>query len=243
MLATAKQSFISDLTGIYSDVSDKKTHAAYANRECDAIHKFIIQAIPMTLITTNPGGVSGYTTQGPVSGQSLGGLDKRSPGMGLAAAKSILEIDLKNAYTHSGVNNPARIQATKIAIAIEKYMLQAIVRTKEITPGPLLAPATSGPVTGSIDGFGGVKTDKPGSGYQAAKPKFKQTMAQIYSKVEKEFTHAQKAQEVANAIHAFAIQGIVKSKGNFQAGAAVSPESGSGAYFPGNGQSIQATLS
>ena len=172
-LSSAKQSFISQLTGIYSDVSQKKTWSAYANREADAIHAFIIQAIPQTKITTDAGGVSGYNTQGPVKGRGIGGLDKRSPSMGLPAAKRILEQDLKNAYTHGDVNNPASVQARKIATAIQKYMLSAIVRTKEITAGPMPAPASSGPVQGPIKGLGGVLSDKPGMGYKAAKPRLK----------------------------------------------------------------------
>jgi hypothetical protein len=243
MLALAKQKFISDLTSNYSDVSEKKTWSVFANRECDAIHSFIIKAIPMTLISTFSGGVSGYATQGPVQGKAIGGLDKRSPSIGLQAAKKILEQDLLNAYSHHDLNNPSRIQAIKIANAIEKYMLSAVVRTKEITKGPRPAPATSGPVQGPIEGLGGVLTDRPGIGYQAAKPRFKKDMEGIYSKIDKNFPHSQKAREIADAIHKFAVEGIIKTKGTFVAGAAVSPKSGNGGYFPGQGQSITGTLS
>ena len=145
MLALARQKFISDLTNIYSDIQEKKTHSVYANRECDAIHAFYIQALPMTVITTFAGGVSGFTTAGPVQGTGLGGIDKRVPAIGLDAAKSILERDLKNVYSHGDVPHPASVQAQKIVKAIEKYLKSAIVRTKEITASPMPAPASSGP--------------------------------------------------------------------------------------------------
>ena len=243
MLITAKQKFISSLSNIYGDIKEPKTHPDYTSRECDAIHAFIITATPMTIISTLPGGVGGYTTAGPVSGNGIGGIDKKVAGMGLDAAKKILENDLKNAYSHGNTPHPSSIQAVKIATAIEKYMLQAIVRTKDITAGPRPAPASSGPVAGPIKGLGGIKTNKPGIGYKAAKPKFKQTMTSIYSRIEKEYSHAEKAKQIADAIHAFAIEGIVKTDGTFSAGAAVSSESGSGSYFAGTGQSIKATLS
>lgn len=243
MLALARQKFISDLTNIYSDIQEKKTHSVYANRECDAIHAFYIQALPMTVITTFAGGVSGFTTAGPVQGTGLGGIDKRVPAIGLDAAKSILERDLKNVYSHGDVPHPASVQAQKIVKAIEKYLKSAIVRTKEITASPMPAPASSGPVQGAIKGLGGIKTDTPGIGYKAAKPKFKSTLTQIYSRIKKEYSHAQKANEIAQAIHDFTIQGIIKAEGTFIAGAAVSSESGNGSYFQGTGQSIKATLS
>lgn len=242
-LSTARQQFLQQMTGIYADIKEPKTHPDYANRMCDAIHSFIIQAIPQTKISTFPGGVSSYQTVGPVQGKGLGGLDKRAPGMGLSAAKKFLEKDLLNAFSHGNSPHPASVQAQKIGKAIEKYMLSAIVQTKDITQGPRPAPASSGPVQGPIKGLGGVLTDKPGMGYNAAKPRFKQKITATYTKIEKEYSHAEKARDWTNAIHEFAIEGIVKTQGTFTAGASVSSESGNGSYQPGNGQSITATLS
>ena len=242
-LAIARQQFTQELTDIYGDIKKPKTHADYANRMCDSIHKFIIQALPMTKISTFPAGVSGYQTQGPVKGTSIGGLDKRAPGMGLASAKKILEQDLLNAFMHGNTPHPASVQAQKIGMAIEKYMLQAIVRTKEVTKAPMPAPASSGPVQGLIDGIGGVLSDKPGIGYKAAKPRLKEMITATYAKIEKEYSHAEKARDWSEAIHTFAIEGIIKTKGTFKAGATVSSESGNGAYQPGTGQSITGTLS
>jgi hypothetical protein len=243
MLSLARQKFISELTDIYSDVGEPKTHAVFASRECDSIHSFFIKALPMTSVITNPGAVAGYKTKGIVKGKGLGGLDKRTSGIGLAAAKNILEMDLKNIYSHSDINNPASVQAPKIARAIERYLLAAVVKTNDKTSTTRPAPATSGPVTGVVKGVGGILTDKPGTGYKAAKSKFKQEMTEIYSKIEKEYSAAQKAKEIAQAIHNFAIEGIVKTESPFIAPAAVSSETGKGNYFSGKGQSVKATLS
>jgi hypothetical protein len=243
MLALGKQEFIQKLTALYNDVKMPKTHPDYANRECDLIHAFIIKATPMTTITTNGGGVGGYQTAGPVRGKGLGGIDKRSPSMGLDSGKNILEQDLNNIYTHRDTLYSAADRAQKVVDAIEKYIKSAIVRTNDLTSGPLPAPAPAGPVQGPIRGIGGVKTDRPGTGYNAAKPKFKSDLNNIYKAIDREISSAQKAKEISQAIHDFTIQGIVKINGTFVAGASVSTESGSGSYQQGTGQSIKATLS
>lgn len=233
------------LVKAYSDVGAEKPTDGFAKNIAQAINDFVLSAIPMTLIVTMPGSVAGAMTSGPVQGKGLGGLDKPVPGMGLDAAKALLEQSLVQIMTHGNASAPAAEKAKMKAKAIFDYFSQAIIMTEDKTSGPLPAPPPVGPVTGSIEGKGGVISSSPGGGYSSAKGKLESDLKAIWSQVSESKSVADQAAAEAKAIHDFCKEGKIETKGTFIAVAAVAPPPAPpmGAYLPGIGASIMGKIS
>lgn len=243
-LATGLPSLQKELASMYADTGEAKGADIFAKKTADAICNFVKTGMPMTLITTFPGAVNGAMTAAAVTGKGIGGIDKPVPGMGLAAAKALLEQELTMAFTHGGGQTVAQAQAQKVAMAIMNYFSQAIVMTNDKTDAPLAAPPPAGPVTGQITGEGGVLSDAPGKGYDSAKADLESDLKKIFAKVDDKAPASDKAKEMAAAIHKFCSEGKVKTQGTFVAPAAVAPPPAppNGAYLPGQGMSANASL-
>lgn len=244
-LASGKSGLKSDLLAIYNNIGlDGQTAADQARKKAAAIHKYVLTGKPMTIITTFPGPVVGAQTAGPVTGKGMGGLDKPVPGMGLSAAKSILEAQLTAMYY--SYSTSADQKADEEASAIHAYFSQAIVMTNDKTDGPVPCPPVAGPAAGSIKGKGGVLSDAPGKGYDAAESELASALEAIMGSVgSQNESAADKAKKTAAAIHAFCIEGKVDTQGTFVAPAAVAPPPAPpmGAYFPGIGASTSGKIS
>jgi hypothetical protein len=233
-----------ELASMYSDTGEVKNASVFAQKTAAAICDFVKTGIPMTLITTFPGAVNAAMTAAAVTGKGIGGIDKPVPGMGLAAAKAILEQELTAAFTHGGAKTAVQAQAQKVASAILNYFSQAIVMTNDKTDAALAAPPPAGPVTGQITGEGGVLSDSPGKGYDSAKSTLESDLKEIFAKVDDKGSPSDKAKKMATAIHKFCSEGKVQTQGTFVAPAvvAVAPAPPNGAYLPGQGMSANASL-
>jgi hypothetical protein len=234
-LIAGKEALKSSLAGMYADVGGPKAVNEFAKKKAQAIADFVITGIPMTILTNEGGGVSGGMTSGPVKATGLGGFDKPVPGMGLAAAKPLLEAELISIWSHGGANISAPVYAQKMSQAIFNYFSQAKIQTKDQSAGPLPAPPPAGPVTGPMTGKGGTLSDSQGKGYSAAKPTLEAELKRIWSQIQTAKSVPEFAKEMAEAIHNFCIEGKVETVGVIVAPAAVDPVSGSGGYFPGTG--------
>jgi hypothetical protein len=234
-----------ELASMYGDTGEVKDADVFASKTAEAICSFVKTGMPMTMITTFPGAVNGAMTAAVVTGKGIGGIDKPVPGMGLAAAKALLEQELTMAFTHGGAQTVAQAQAQKIAMAIMNYFSQAIVMTNDKTDAPLAAPPPAGPVTGSITGQGGVLSDAPGKGYDSAKSDLESDLKKIFAKVDDKGSASDKAKQMAEAIHKFCSEGKVQTQGTFVAPAVVAPPPAppNGAYLPGQGMSASSSLS
>lgn len=243
-LAVGKVALEAALGGQFGDTSGSPA-AGSAEKTAKAIVDFVKSGVPMTMITTLPGAVNGGVTSGPVTGKGIGGIDKPSPGMGLEAAKAILETELTAAMTHGGAATAAPAQASKVASAIFNYFSQAIVMTEDQSSGPLPAPPPAGPVTGPMTGQGGVVSSTPGKGYDSAKSKLESDLKDIYSDTSEGSDAASKAKKMAEAIHNFCKEGKVQTQGTFTAPAVVAPPPAppNGSFLPGQGTSASSTLS
>lgn len=216
-LSSGKDALRKELEALYGDVKAFKSVAEFARRKASAVNDFVLTGEPKTLITfTNP-----------ATGTGIGGLDKPAPGMGLAAAQPIMMAKFIEIWTHgNAVKSPAEF-AQKMSEAIFTYYSQAMVLTTDV--GPLTPPpGPPPPLTGSSTGIGGVLSSAPGSGYAAAKPTLEAEFKRIWSQVQSAGSVPKYAQELALAIHQFAIQGKVTTNGVIVTGA---------------GQSVSSTLS
>lgn len=243
-LASGKATLANGLYNAWLDGKTEKTVPIWARTVSNLILNFVLTGKPMTVITTFPGSVVGAQTSGPVKGKGLGGLDKPVPGMGLTAAKPILKQQLIQIWTHRNSVRDVRAVANETANAIYSYFSQAIIQTEDKTSGAVPCPPPAGPATGSTSGKGGVLSATPGKGYRAARPKLEADLIRIWNQVKEERTVEQFAAEVADAIHAFCIEGKIETSGTFVAPAAVAPPPAppNGAYFPGVGTSTSGTL-
>jgi len=232
------------LESMYSDTADSKSASVFAKKTADAIFKFVKTGMPMTVITTFPGAVNAAMTAAEVMGKGLGGIDKPVPGMGLIAAKSILEKELASAFNHGGSQVTAQAQAQKVAIAIMNYFSQAIVMTNDKTDAPVAAPPPAGPVAGQITGKGGVLSDAPGKGYDSAKADLESDLEGIFEKIKDNSSAADKAKKIAAAIHKFCSEGKIETSGTFMAPAVVAPPPATpnGAYLVGQGSSVSSKI-
>lgn len=244
-LTAGKSALQSALEAMYNNIGSEVSVPVFAKKKAQAIYDFVLTGMPMTIITTFPGPVVGAMTAGPVSGTGLGGFDKPAPGMGLSAAKPILEQDLIAMWTHGNSAKSAAEQAQKEATAIFNYYSQAIIMTTELTAGPLPAPPPVGPVTGPIIGIGGVVSAAPGTGYSSAKPILEAELIRIWSQIRSEVSIASFAKDIATAIDAFCVQGKVDMIGTFSAPAVVAlpPAPPNGSYMAGTGASIAGVVS
>jgi len=245
-LSVGKIALESALAEIYGDVGAYKNVSEFAKRKAQAIYDFAKTGIPMTILTNEPGSVSGAMTAGPVKATGLGGFDKPVPGMGLAAAKPLLMTEFIALWSHGNSVTTAKIFAKKHATAVFNYYSQAMILTKDESAGPLPAPPPAGPVTGPMTGIGGDLTDSPGMGFDAAKPILEAEIKRIWSQIGNAPPAAvpKLAKELSEAIHNFCIQGKVNTTGVIIAPAAVAPPPAppSGAYMVGTG-TAQGTIS
>jgi hypothetical protein len=243
-LASGKSSLQSVLESLYSDVGALKSVPEFAKKKAQAVHDFAITGMPMTLITTFPGSVSGAMTSGPVKGIGIGGIDKPTPGMGLDAAKALFEQELIGIRRHGNKAHAVPEIAQKEAAAFFNYFSQAIVMTKDETSSPLPAPPPVGPVAGSISAKGGIGKDSPGSGYDSARSKLEDALTSIWSQVKEAKSLEELTRQEVEAYHAFFIEGKIETKGTFIAPAVVAPPPAPpmGAYLPGAGTSVSGKL-
>jgi hypothetical protein len=230
------------LKAMYEDTSSQKSMAEFASKTANCMYDFAISGTPMTTIITLPGAVAVSMTAGPVMGTGVGGIDKASPGMGLLAAKALLEITLVQIYTHNNSSRSAAQMARQMADAVYNYFSQAMVLTNETSGSPLPAPPPVGPVSGSLTGMGGVLSVSGGKGYSLAKRDLEEALKAIYSDLSQKAV-SQSANQMANALHAFFIEGKVQTTGTFTAVAAVDPLTLTGAYSAGTGSSVSGSLS
>lgn len=244
-LAAGMVALEATLTQAFSDIGAEKGADAFAKTVAGAINDFCLTGQPMVLVVTLPGSVSGAMTGGPVEGKGIGGFDKPVPGMGLDAAKPLLEAALVQIYTHGNAAGTAADKAKKKAKAIFDFYGSAIIFTEEKSDGPLAAPPPVGPVAGMLKGKGGVISSSPGGGYSSAKSKLESDLKEIWAKVSESQEVSAVASKMATAIHAFCKEGKVETQSTFIAIAAVAPPPAPpmGAYLPGVGASIMGTIS
>lgn len=208
-LALGLPALQAELLALYLDTGAEKSVDVFAKKKAQAINDFVLTAIPMTQIIF----------AGPAVGTGIGGLDKPAPGMGLDAAKVILEQQFIAIWTHGGGVKPPAVQAQLTALAIFTYFSQAMVMTDDLGP---LDPIT---MSGASTGKGGVVSSSPGKGYASAKPALEAELKRIWSQVKAERSVAQFSKEMAQAIHDFCKEGKVTTVGVIAGGVGLSVSS------------------
>lgn len=202
-LSGSKSDLISALTGIYSYISTVKSSAELADRKSKAIMKFFLSGKPETVISF----------ASPATGTGIGGIDKSSPGMGLAAAMPILQSQYIEIWTHHNQASAAVTFATKETEALYTFFTSAMVMT--IDSGGLDPISMSG---GSM-GIGGTLAPAPGMGLTAAQPILAAQYTTIWSALSpKEVSAAKEALAIFN----FATQAIVNTTGVIGGGSGMS---------------------
>lgn len=211
-LSSGKSNLESALVSMFSDVGALKSVETFAKRKAQAINDFALTGIPKTVIS--------FST--PFTGTGIGGLDKPAPGMGLPAAKPLLQAEFIQIWTHGNAASSPAIFAKKEAEAIYTYFSQAKVQTIDL--GPLGSNPEDGGsfFSGSSTGIGGLLAPVPGMGYSAAKPILEQELIRIWTQVKGERSIAAFASEMAAAIHDFCSQGKVATTGTIIAGSGTS---------------------
>jgi hypothetical protein len=131
------------LQGLISTFKAMGDAASSAKGFATAIHSYFSVAMVMT--------VDSNGTVPTITG--MGGIGKPVPGMGYAAAKSLLAKDLEEIYSDVAPGGTVEGKAQKIATAIDKFCQQGIVKTKgNFAAPPILPPPTFGPGAGVSKG-------------------------------------------------------------------------------------------
>lgn len=144
-----------------------------------------------------------------------------------------LEKDLLSVFNTPKEGNTAKIQAQKLADAIYKYVKTGMPMTTIVTiPGVVAAATTQGNVTGS--GIGGFDAPVPKGGLSQSS--LESSFVSLWDSPKEGFTAQVQAKKIANAIHSYFSQAIIKTKdetsGPLPAPPPVGPVSGA---ISGNG--------
>jgi hypothetical protein len=131
---------ISKITSGYQISTDM---SGAADKLAGAIHTYFSQAMIMTMDSN--GAVPSIT--------GVGGVDKPVPGMGYAAAKSILADDFYAIFSDVGPGGDMMSKVTQLATAIHSFCQQGMVKTDgTFAAPPLVPPPMFGPGAGISQG-------------------------------------------------------------------------------------------
>jgi len=150
------------------------------------------------------------------SGAGIGGFDRSSPGIGLSAAKPLLEEDLISAWAERSANSD--VTAERVSKAIFQFLSEARVVTTLKSPATL--PSVGAVPTSSI---GGIDSSAPGKGLGPSQSKFEAELVSIWTCRDVKPVELQ-AERLSAAIHAYMLEIKIEVSGTYSSG--IGKESG-----------------
>lgn len=211
LLASWAQIFTNTAPSVASDFAN--ANLAFAETGVPTV------AVTGTLAAGQVVAVFVTTTPGAVAGAGVGGIDTPTPGIGLAAAKSILVTSLTAVFANN--LNTVVQAADGVADAIYTYLSQAKILTSSTgtcAPGALV-PALVGPVGSSAwsgAGTGGIESSSPGPGLAVALAGLVTDMTLGWADLLN--TPLQIAQDIADALETFFESALVTTVDSGTAG-------------------------
>jgi hypothetical protein len=219
----------SDLESLFGGLDTSSTAQQKGMMFADAVAKYVTTGMAMVQYQSGGGPVAaGAITV--VAALGVGGIDKSSPGMTLAAAAQTILIPQLQAAYDAGANNPnvtASDMAGMVSQAIHLYYSEALVMTLDMGSGAATAPGPGGMASFTSTIMGGIGMTAPlGLGFDGFKSVLATQLGAAFDAGANnpQVTSAMQAMMIGMAIDLFCEQGkVVISSGMMMGNNAITP--------------------